>query len=114
MGFFSWKCAKCKKSVSNKYSAKPELSACYLVTPYTTFYETSYEGYGVFGGVDVYSLLGDGDRDKGVELEFNNSANMPFQIKLVHKQCFNDDKYEELCKSNNDPDQGYFYDWVEE
>jgi hypothetical protein len=109
MGFFSWKCAKSGESIANKFSEKPlSQRQCYLVTPTETIFEEDYEGYGVFGGKDVYALLGDGDRDKGLDDAFG-LGNPKFAIKVVLKNHYNGETYEDLPESEDCPDQGYFY-----
>lgn len=108
MGFFSWECAKCNESIYNKHSNRKELSSCYLITPTKTIYEPQYDGYGVFGGADVYVLLGEGNRDLGIDRYFDSPQAMPFDIKLIHKKCFDNDKYEELPPSKTCNRQGFF------
>jgi hypothetical protein len=106
MGFFSWRCAKSGLSIASSYACLPdEYSDCYLVTPTNVYHESSYSGYGVFGGVDVYELLGDGDRDKGIFRE-----DKPFDIKIVLAKYYNGEKYDELPPSDDCEYQGYFYD----
>lgn len=108
MGFFSWKCAVSGESVANVYSGKPkEQTECVLVTPTETLLESAYDGYGEFGGKDVYALLGDGDRDTGINLHF--SGNGPFQIKVVLKKHYKGQTYSELPMSEDCEHQGYFF-----
>jgi hypothetical protein len=113
MGFFSWKCAKSGESIANQYSNKPlSQRQCYLVTPNQTIYEEDYEGYGEFGGKDVYGLMADGDRDKGIDLFFSGEA--PFKIKIVLAKHYNGETYNDLKESEDCEYQGYFYDDDEE
>lgn len=110
MGFFSWKCAVSGESISNVYSGRDEeKSKCYLITPDKTYYEDAYEGYGIFGGVDVYELLGDGDRLKGIEDRFTDGKTPKFKIKLVLKEHFDNQSYEDLPESEDCEQQGFFY-----
>jgi len=109
MGFFSWKCAECNESVSNKHSSRIDDSDCMLVTPNETYHDPEYDGYGVFGKVDVYELLGDGDREKAIETFYSDDReSLPFKIKIVHTICAGK-SYDELNESENCPEQGYFY-----
>jgi formylmethanofuran dehydrogenase subunit E len=108
MGFFSWECAKCGEAIYNRHSEKKDMSSCYLITPNNTIYEPNYEGYDVFGGVDIYELLGDGDRDLGIDRYFATPPSILFDIKVVHEKCFHKDKYEELAPSNHCSNQGFF------
>ena len=108
MGFFSWNCAVSGKSVANRYSGRPASETnCYLVTPDKRYHEPSYEGYGAFGGIDVYELLGDGDRDKGIDESFNGTPK--FDIKIVLAKYYNGQKYDDLKPSTDCKYQGYFY-----
>lgn len=57
MGFFSWKTADTKKSIANVSSGQPTMTV-YLTAPDgTQFKEDDYEGYGDFGGKDIYELV---------------------------------------------------------
>lgn len=108
MGFFSWNCAVSGESVANICSSKPpEQCSCYLVTPFKTYFEPAYEGYGVFGGADVFELLGLGDRIKGVH--DNHTGKGIFKIKVVLAKYFNGQSYDELPESEDCKYQGYFY-----
>lgn len=107
-GIFSWKCSKCGDSIYNKHSNKKELSSCYLITPDKTIYEPLYDGYGVFGNFDIYELLGEGNRDLGLDRYFDSPSMMPFDIKVVHEQCFHKDSDDELKSSMICDKQGFF------
>lgn len=123
MGFFSWKCAVSNKSIANVYSSLPrEYSECYLVTPKQTYHEECYGGYGIFGGIDVYELVGrevigeeksktidiDQLRIIGIDAISDNKA--PFDIKIVLASEYKGQSYNELKKSEDCEYQGYFYD----
>lgn len=108
MGFFSWKCSKCGDSIYNRHSDKKELSECYLITPTRTIYEPYYDGYGVFGGIDIYELLGEGNRGLGLDKYFDSPENLPFEIKLVYKTCFLNEGYDKLASSEVCDKQGFF------
>ncbi len=112
MGFFSWRCAECGESISNIYSSRPEESDCVLITPNKTYHDPAYDGYGRFAGVDVYELLGDGDRDKAIKAQFNgNPDELPFKIKVLHKRCHSPDKtYADYAESERCEAQGFFYE----
>lgn len=108
MGMFSWKCAVSGISVANvNVGLNSEQSKCYLVTPEKTYYEPAYQGYGVFGGFDVYELLGDGDRNKGIKLDSKDRGN--FKIKVVLKKFYTGQNYDELKISNSCEYQGSSY-----
>ena len=108
MGVFSWKCAKSGVSIACEGADKPLWqSQCVLVTPMGNFYEMSYEGYGEFGGKDVYELLGDGNRDLGLDRHFSGTAK--FDIKVVLRCHYEGESYEELPVSEECEYQGYFF-----
>ncbi len=108
MGFFSWNCAECGESISNIYSSRPDDSACALITPDKNYHDPAYDGYGRFAGVDVYELLGDGDREKAINAK---PSALPFKVKLVHADCYDPCKtYSDYKESETDPTQGFFYD----
>lgn len=109
MGLFSWECAVTGESIASIHAGKdPEMSKCYLVTPYETYYEEAYQGYGVFDGNDVFELLGHGDRKEGVAQEFRGVA--PFDIKVVLAKNYEGQTYNELEASQDCPAQGFFYE----
>ena len=106
MGFFSWKCAECNKSVMNKHSSNSADSDCVLVTPDNKYHESAYDGYGVFNGAGIYELLGKGDRTKGIYAE---PEDQPFKIKLLHSRCHKPSKgYDDYNESKRCPNQGFF------
>lgn len=107
MGQFSWKCAVSGEALVEKWSPVQDESehSAYLVTPNGTYYEPCYEGYGVFGGKDVYELLGDGDRGLGIDLHFGGNA--PWEIKIVLADHYTGQTYDELEASEDDENQGW-------
>ena len=67
MGFFSWKTADTKKSISNMYSSRGTKTV-YLLRPNgkEPIIETQYEGYGEFGGVDAYEWLAENNIEDSI------------------------------------------------
>lgn len=136
MGFFSWKTSDTDKSISNTYSKRGTFPV-YLLVPkefqnkYGKYIEEKeYEGYGVFGGFDAYTLVAiwnepgrckkDGewlpeDEIRGIGIEIacydKDNASLKYPIKLVENK---DLDYEKVKPSINCPDQGYFYPAPEE
>ena len=113
MGCFSWTCAKSGLSIATVWSGLPvEYSGCYLVTPDKVIYEPEYDGYGMFGGVDVYELLGEGDRDLGIERNFEPElrSEKPFDVKVVLAKFYKGESYGELEPSKLCPYQGFMHD----
>mgnify|MGYP000247643865 CR=1 FL=1 len=72
MGYFSFLTADTKKSI--RLSDMPRAKSVYMLMPgnQPNVIEESYEGYGIFGGIDCYSWLaeanfpGYSDRDLGI------------------------------------------------
>ncbi|MEK4059562.1 MULTISPECIES: hypothetical protein [Paenibacillus] len=108
MGMFSWKCAVSGMSIANvNVGLNPEQSKCYLVTPDKVYYEPAYQGYGEFGGVDVFGLLGNGNRNKGIKLHDKGKGD--FEIKIILKKFYSGQTYNELKVSENCEYQGSSY-----
>jgi hypothetical protein len=118
MGLFSWITADTDESIPCTGACREHFTV-YLLQPkgLPTLKETDYEGYGVFGGRDVYALFAewngvegltgndDIDRGAGIDLYFHGSYDFP--IKLVRDGEL---KYNAVGESETCPDQGYFYD----
>lgn len=62
MGFFSWLTSDTNKSIANVYSSRSTFPV-YVLIPEEFgggyIEEKAYDGYGVFGGHDVYNLVAD-------------------------------------------------------
>lgn len=58
MGFFSWETADSNQSIANVHSGRPTKTV-YLLQPNgePPITEPAYQGYGVFGGMDVFIWL---------------------------------------------------------
>ena len=108
--FFSWKCAVSNESIACTYAKQPiEQSECYLVTPDKVYYEPNYRGQGDFGGVDVYALLGNGDREIGIIRSMLYPDQVPFDIKVVLAKYYKNQSYDELPPSEICERKGMFY-----
>lgn len=121
MGFFSWNCSRCGKSIANRHSGvNAKYSRAVVILPNRILKEPSYNGYGIFECEDIYELLGSGDRDIGVYLdcssqeeldELNITAKKPFEIKIVHEHCYNENmQYRYVRPSEGCLNQGFFFD----
>lgn len=109
MGFFSWMTVDTNESISNKFSERGALPVKMIDDKNNIYIETDYEGYGVFGGVDFYSLLdkmngGTGDRVTGIGKEFGFDIKRPKIVSITCKK-----KWEELEDNVDCEYQGYFY-----
>ena len=132
MGFFSWYTSDTHTSISNRYSVMGALPVYLLCPDGTKIYEDNYDGYGRFGGYDIFTLLAkwnapekvkelEGDEEEirmlGIALTYDgnckdNNANLKYPIKIVENPNI---RYEfaEPAKPD-DEHQGYFYDYEEE
>lgn len=57
MGFFSWKTSDTKKSICNAHSGRKVFTVHMITENGLIFTEEEYDGYGVFGGQDIYELI---------------------------------------------------------
>jgi len=57
MGFFSWKTADTQRSIANMYSSRRTFPVHVLCPDGMVITELYYEGYGKFGGRDIYALV---------------------------------------------------------
>ena len=98
MGFFSWECAVSGKSIRNKHTDEGA-TPCVVVFPNgKTIEENDYDGYGVFGGVDVYEMFSN----------WKDPKDKPYPIKIVAKENYNGQKYADLPESPQCDSQGFF------
>jgi hypothetical protein len=65
MGFFSWLTSDTKKSIANNYSTRSTFPVHMVTEDGQIFTENNYEGYGVFGGKDMYVLIAELNGHKG-------------------------------------------------
>lgn len=118
MGFFSWLTSDTGKSIANSASSRRTFP-CYVICPDDSLIkETDYEGYGIFGGHDIYALLAkwnapdecigneEVDRSIGIDIQYNRCKKLQFPIKIVE---FDKYGYNDVDASLECPDQGYFY-----
>jgi hypothetical protein len=120
MGFFSWRTSDTDTSIANIYSSR-QVFTVYLVAPDgRKWKETAYEGYGVFGGKDIYELVaelnGKSTRSEGISISFHDNPSGDFQIAankgyVMPKLLLNPRlDYEDAPYPYNCERQGYFYD----
>lgn len=117
MGFFSWLTADTRESVMNCHTN--ECRTVYMLQPNgePPIEEKSYDGYGVFGGVDAYDWLvyrngiperlrteGREKRNIGISMACGD-----YDLRYPLKFSFDKDAvYEALPKSGDCPRQGFF------
>lgn len=122
MGFFSWKTCDTKESIPNIYSERKTFPV-YVLIPKEFgggyIEERQYEGYGVFGGKDIYALVANWnypEKCKGIE-ESDRQVGIvmtclsvdPNELKYPIKIASKPMAYEDAEPSEDDPLQGYFY-----
>jgi hypothetical protein len=79
------------------------------------WFEPSYEGYGVFGGMDYYKLLdqmngGTGDRDRGIDLAFDPTleGKLLFPALVTSPSNFNYKTHDFTKEAESDPNQSWY------
>lgn len=123
MGFFSWMTCDTDKSISNRYSDRGTFPV-YVLIPKEFggghIEECDYDGYGEFGGRDVYALVANWnmpelccgndeiDRHVGIDLACydEDNASLKYPIKIAESS---DAVYEDEAPSPSCEHQGYFY-----
>ena len=113
MGFFSWLTCDTNESISNRYSVRGPLTA-YVLIPKEfgggCIKETNYEGYGVFGGRDIFALIAnwnkpescsgndEEDRDIGIDLYYDRNNPIKYGIKISSEpMTYEDAELSEDC-----------------
>jgi hypothetical protein len=65
MGFFSWFTSDTEKSIANRWSTRSTFPVHMITEDGQIFTENDYDGYGVFGGKDLYVLAAEMNGYKG-------------------------------------------------
>lgn len=120
MGLFSWITSDTKQSIR-----VDKEKTVFMIAPDGRYWEEKcYEGYGEFGGKDIYELIAElngekSDRSIGIRLIFKDNPSGDFEkanllgVK-VPKLSSQLTDYENLEHSKNCPNQGFFFDEEEE
>ena len=117
MGFFSWETSDTHESIGNWYSKPGALEVWMYLPDGRIIHEPRYEGYGVFGGIDVYAEIGKGDRNKGISRVFEDNPSGDFmeaESRGVACPRFARSphlEYKDLQPPQACPAQGFFYDF---
>ncbi len=113
MGFFSWECPVCNKSIKNKYSSMPN-DECVIVLP-SELLEGVIDGYGSIGGFNfmdrdiIPTLFTEKIKVSSDGTEYREYIN---EIKMYHKGCYEKagkPDYEHAKFSHPSDDQGFFF-----
>jgi hypothetical protein len=98
MGFFSYTCAKTNLPVLASTSWPEKYSRVVVLDDEGNKFSGSYDGYG-----NVITRA-------GAEIELDDNSILSGQTKLVLKEFYNGETFEDLGRSNSDPGQGHFHD----
>jgi len=120
MGFFSWKTADTDESIPAEGNRERKIFTVYVLCPDgTKIREDRYQGYGEFGGKDVYELfaqwncpekcIGDTKTDRilGIYLPSKHPEKIKYPIKIVRDPNL---EYEQVGPSPACEFQGWFYE----
>lgn len=123
MGFFSFKTTDTGESIPNIYSDRDTFCVTMIDNTGHWWTEWDYEGYGIFGGKDIYELIaemnGKKTRDEGIDLFFSQQEGKIDKILTPNLYRRGFTYYEDLRNAKEkwkdvtleDCDyQGYFYE----
>jgi len=100
MGFFSYTCAKTNLPVLASEAWPEKYSRVVVLDGEGNKFSGSYDGYGNV-------ITRDGSE---IELDPYGDSILSGKTKLVLKEFYNGETFEDLGRSNSDPGQGYFHD----
>ncbi len=113
MGYFSWRCAVTGKSIACVASTRGPVPCVVVCPDDTAIREDCYDGYGDFGGYDIYELVaqwhGQAGRDAGLGIAFSEEGPPEYPIKIVALSAYTGQRYDELNPSEPCEYQGFFY-----
>lgn len=118
MGFFSWIEPTSGRSIRNLYTGRPHKKPVYMITEDgRQWKEEAYEGYGEFGGKDIYELIAEmnglKDRMDGISLVYKDNPSGCFRMAAVNgvklpKLTYKLKEWDLIPYPENCPRQGYF------
>ena len=96
MGFFSWLTSDTNKSIANRFSTRSTFPVYMITEDGQIFAEKDYEGYGVFGGKDLFVLAAEmngykGDTDEETRMLFFDKIWVRGIKKGDKKYCYRED-----------------------
>jgi len=74
MGFFSWRTSDTKQSIQNSHSSRNTFTVYMITEDGRVFKEEEYDGYGIFGGQDIYELVAELNNLPGKSADKKRSA----------------------------------------
>tara|TARA_R110000787_G_scaffold17376_3_gene54474 strand:- start:3212 stop:3559 length:348 start_codon:yes stop_codon:yes gene_type:complete len=112
MGVFSFMTTDNNRSVPNKWQDARETFTVYLKDDKGNVWkESQYEGYGEFGGKDIYELIaemnGHEGRDKGIDIFFKQDKTTKYPNLVTDSSVEWENKMLLDCEY-----QGHFYDGI--
>ncbi len=123
MGLFSFKTTDTGESIPNIYSNRETFEVVMIDNTGHWWSEWNYEGYGMFGGKDIYELIaemnGKTTREEGIDLFFSQREGKIDKILTPNLYRYGFTYYEDLRNAKEkwkdvtleDCDyQGYFYE----
>ncbi len=126
MGLFSWNTSDTDESIPCVGSSRSTFTVYMKTEDGRVWVEDAYEGYGVFGGKDIFTLIAelnglqgkneDDLRSKAIDLvhddndggDFNNAAERGIKLPKLFRR--KDSKFEDYDYPTCCEYQGYFYD----
>jgi hypothetical protein len=113
MGVFSFMTTDTHESVPNQWQDdRPTFKVYMKDDKGNVWQESAYEGYGNFGGKDIYELLAEMNgfegRDKGIDIFFEPIRGMKYPNLVRDESREWENKLLIDC-----PDQGHFYEGIQ-
>ena len=117
MGQFSWITQDANEAIREKFSCDD----VYLTTAYmydnngNVWHESSYEGYGIFGGKDYYQLLAEMNKIEGLTGDVDNDRDLGISLAYSTKPFISPNltRYEGWESINKEPEHDPNQGWGE-
>lgn len=113
MGFFSFKTTDTDESIPNIYSERHPIRVVMKDNKGNHWVEEDYDGYGMFGGKDIYELVaemnGKTTRDEGITLFFSSQRGEIDKILTPNLLRYGDAEWKDITLKDCEY-QGYFYE----
>ena len=113
MGFFSFKTTDTGESIPNIYSHRHPIRVVMKDNKGNHWVEEDYDGYGIFGGKDIYELIaemnGKKTRDEGIELFFDHQEGKIDKILTPNLLRHGEAEWKDIILKDCDS-QGYWYE----
>ena len=89
MGFFSFKTSDTKQSIPNIHSGRSTFTVHMITEDGRVFTENEYDGYGRFGGKDIYELIAELNNLPGKNIDEKRSAaiDLLYETHIIKGDC---------------------------